>query len=331
MTALVAASFAWLQLKAPDDTVRVLLQISQQIQVRNPGFTPFFTTIPPAEADSPIDYDTARLVNALWFSSLSLSLTAALVGILCKQWVRLYPLTNNLDSLKAFSLRQMRREGLASYGVPATIASSAIFLEISVVLFFVGLAYFTWNLDKLVGIPVLIIASFVGIFLIATTITPFIQYIYVILRRSFDPMPSQCPWKSPQSWLLIKAWNLGLRTIGKIVDYKIFRRRSNLMKREEYPHPPLVASISSWSSFDYAWTSQNDQCDATVLEGPGAPPYLSSGLPSALERIESPAMPLLAYHILTKAIKRHDEQSLRIFNLSRHDPRSGSSRCGNGL
>ncbi|KAF8907479.1 hypothetical protein CPB85DRAFT_1160559, partial [Mucidula mucida] len=147
----------------------------------------------------------ARHVNALWFSSLSLALTAALVGILCKQCVRLYPLTNNLDSLKAFSIRQMRREGLASYGVPATIASISIFLEIAVVLFFVGLVYFTWNLDKLVGIPVLIIASFVGIFLIATTIAPFIQYIYVTLRRSFDPMPSQCPWKYPQSWLLIKA------------------------------------------------------------------------------------------------------------------------------
>ncbi|KAF9027025.1 hypothetical protein BDZ89DRAFT_952496, partial [Hymenopellis radicata] len=256
VTAFAVASFAWLQLKKPDDAVRVLLQISQQIQAINPGTTPNVTTIPPLEPDSPIDYVTARHVNALWFSSLSLALTAALLGILCKQWVRLYPLTNNLDSLKAFSIRQMRREGLASYGVPATIASISTFLEISVILFFIGLARFTWSLDRMVGFPVLVITSLVGIFLIATTITPFIQYIYVTLRRSFDPLPAQCPWKSPQSWLLIKAWNLGLRTIGAIIGYKIFQRRSDLNKRQEYPHPPLVESISSWSSFDHLWTSQ---------------------------------------------------------------------------
>ncbi|KAF9022868.1 hypothetical protein BDZ89DRAFT_956213, partial [Hymenopellis radicata] len=204
VTAFAVASFVWLQLNEPDTTTQLLLQISYQIQTISPGVTMNISAIPPADFDSPIDHTIARRVNALWFSSLSLSVIAALISILCKQWVRAYALTSNLDALKAFSIRQMRYEGLITYGVPATISSISIFLEISVVLFFIGLVSFTWSFDRLVAFPVLILASLTGLFLLATTITPSIQYIYVALRRSFEPLPTQCAWKSPQSWLVLR-------------------------------------------------------------------------------------------------------------------------------
>ena len=80
---------------------------------------------------------SARWINALFFTSLVLSLAAALFGILTKQWLREYmqwnsPLATPCENV---IIRQFRFEAWESWNVAATIAAVPALLEIAMILF----------------------------------------------------------------------------------------------------------------------------------------------------------------------------------------------------
>ena len=93
------------------------------------------------------------IVNALWSISLVLSLAAALLGILAKQWIREYL---KWDSALAaprenVMVRQIRFEAWEEWRVEAIIWSIPVFLEIAMVLFLAGIAALLWTLDDVVA------------------------------------------------------------------------------------------------------------------------------------------------------------------------------------
>lgn len=75
-------------------------------------------------------------INCLWFVSLSLALSTALIGILCIQWMREYQRDAHLRNMDSFSLRQMRYEGLQSWYIPTIMATLPLFLQLGLLLFF---------------------------------------------------------------------------------------------------------------------------------------------------------------------------------------------------
>ncbi|RPD65284.1 hypothetical protein L226DRAFT_440192, partial [Lentinus tigrinus ALCF2SS1-7] len=94
---------------------------------------------------------SAVRVNAYWFSSLVISLAAALITILAKQWVNyllagLSPVPN-----MGARRRQYRIDGMHKWKLPTVISILPIFLHVSLLLFFVGLVEFVWDLNELVG------------------------------------------------------------------------------------------------------------------------------------------------------------------------------------
>ncbi|PFH45531.1 hypothetical protein AMATHDRAFT_158934, partial [Amanita thiersii Skay4041] len=135
-------------------------------------------------------------VNIFWFSSLSLSLSAAIIGILCLQWLREYQRKVELPAKEAFALQYMRYEGLVQWRVPAIIASLPLLLQTSLVLFFLGLLDLLWNLNHVVAIVITVISGFILLFLLATSFLPTLQFLSHRSRRLRIP---QCPFKSLQS------------------------------------------------------------------------------------------------------------------------------------
>ncbi len=77
-------------------------------------------TIPPMSADfTPTAIDV--WVNGLWFTSLTLSLAAALFAVLIKQWIRQYvSLTSGTLGDRSI-IRQFWFMGLQKWHVPALI------------------------------------------------------------------------------------------------------------------------------------------------------------------------------------------------------------------
>ena len=83
-------------------------------------------------------------VNALWFLGLILSLTAAFLGILAKQWCREYLRWHSVVESARVNvlLRQIRYEAWATWHVASYIAAIPVMLEIALISFFVGLLVF---------------------------------------------------------------------------------------------------------------------------------------------------------------------------------------------
>lgn len=131
---------------------------------------------------------TARWINTLFFLSLVFSLTAALFGILVKQWLREYMRWNSsLGSPRENVLiRQVRFEAWEAWNVAATISSIPTLLELAMILFLLGLNILLWTLDSVVAVVITVASAvFIGA-LSAFTVSP------VFFER--------CPYKSPTAW-----------------------------------------------------------------------------------------------------------------------------------
>lgn len=131
--------------------------------------------------------------------SLSLSLATVLIGILCTQWLREYERDPPLDPREAIPLRHLRYEGLVKWKVPKILSMLPVMLHSSLVLFFTGLIDLLWSLNLTVAIFVSFISGVLLFVVVATTVLPTLQMLFVEDMRLRTP---QCPYKSAQSWTM---------------------------------------------------------------------------------------------------------------------------------
>jgi hypothetical protein len=143
-------------------------------------------------------------VNIFWFLSLVLSLTAALVGIVSLQWIRIH-IHSLSDGSESLGLSHMHSLGLEKSYIPLIFTSLPVILILGLTFFFVGLIVFLFELSWPVAIPVAIAIGFTFMFLLTTTLHPAWQSSPgAQLSENPDCFPS--PYRSPQSLLF-----LGLR------------------------------------------------------------------------------------------------------------------------
>src|SRR5579863_1964151 len=91
-------------------------------------------------------------VNSLWFLSLVISLTCALLATLLQQWARRYMrLTQKRYSPhKRARIRAFFAEGVDKFHLPWAVEALPALLHLSLFLFFVGLAVFLFNINHTV-------------------------------------------------------------------------------------------------------------------------------------------------------------------------------------
>ncbi|KAI0746589.1 hypothetical protein C8Q80DRAFT_1057900, partial [Daedaleopsis nitida] len=104
---------------------------------------------------------SAVRVNAYWFSSLVISLAAALLAILAKQWVNYLLAGLSPVPIAGARHRQYRIDGMHKWKLPFVISVLPVFLHVSLLLFFAGLVDFVWDLNGTLGILIalLVIAT----------------------------------------------------------------------------------------------------------------------------------------------------------------------------
>ena len=88
-------------------------------------------------------------MNALWFLSLVISLTCALLATLLQQWARRYlkATQSRYAPHKRARIRAFLAEGVERLLLPWTVEILPTLLHISLFLFFAGLVVFLWNVD----------------------------------------------------------------------------------------------------------------------------------------------------------------------------------------
>ncbi|KAG6819521.1 hypothetical protein H0H93_011065 [Arthromyces matolae] len=188
VTTLVAQTSQALQPDNAQITASLLVETNQLL--RAAGNITAISTVPksPLSVGSVVHTSLDVWVNALFFTSLALSLSTALLTVLVKQWLhyivaQAYSSFITGDARARAFITDSRSEGLRTWRVREIVEALPLVLHGSVLLFFVGLVLYVSQLS----------APICGILAFVTTLS-FTFY----LGSSFLPsvFPS-CPYKIP--------------------------------------------------------------------------------------------------------------------------------------
>ncbi|KAI9439622.1 hypothetical protein H4582DRAFT_1767720, partial [Lactarius indigo] len=175
VAAFIAMSYPLLQQDPNAPTTQsLLIKISQQLA--NPN-----GTIPPA---SPFDQSSFSpsasvvFVNSVWFLSLVLSLTCALIATLLQQWARRYlqMIKRNHPPHDRAHIREYFSRGARRFRIFALVEALPFLLLISVLLFFGGLVAFAFLANRTAACITAAIVGFCILSYVALTLMPLIYH-----------------------------------------------------------------------------------------------------------------------------------------------------------
>jgi hypothetical protein len=141
----------------------------------------------------------SRWVNGLWFISLALSLSVALLSVLIKQWIQNYTVSSSGTLQDRVKLRHYRYLGIQTWYVPAIVHLLPILLHVSLLIFFAGLVVFLIPLN----VALSWVVSAIGV----------VSYFVYFVTPWFPLWKPQCPYKSPLTQVageVSKLLSLGL-------------------------------------------------------------------------------------------------------------------------
>ncbi|KAL1716421.1 hypothetical protein EV715DRAFT_293200 [Schizophyllum commune] len=124
-------------------------------------------------------------LNAVSASKLDYCLSVALMAVLVKQWLQAYQSHVSGTPKHQALIRQFRLIGVERWNVPLIVGLLPMLLHASLLLFFVGLSFYTLSIDTTIAYMVIALAS-----------TAYSLYIVANVLPMFDP---QCPYKTPLS------------------------------------------------------------------------------------------------------------------------------------
>ncbi|KAH9983058.1 hypothetical protein BJV74DRAFT_777884, partial [Russula compacta] len=148
VAALLAVSIPNLQQNSQDISAYYLAQIYKQTSQSNGSNV----SIPTSLADPALPFTppaSAVWVNGLWFLSLVISLTCALLSTLLQQWARRYLSVAypRYSPHKRARIRAFYKEGVDKLHMPWTVNALPALLHVSLFLFFAGVSVFLFTLN----------------------------------------------------------------------------------------------------------------------------------------------------------------------------------------
>ncbi|CAK5263433.1 unnamed protein product, partial [Mycena citricolor] len=141
VTTFIIDSYKTLNADPGSQAVALLSQISLQLANMSSGAA-MAETLPPAAAFSPPVF--SLVCNALWFISLALGLSSALVATLVKQWAQEYQHRTSMFSSPSVRSRvyMYLYYGLRRFNMHAVVGVPPLLLHLSLLLFLAGLVAF---------------------------------------------------------------------------------------------------------------------------------------------------------------------------------------------
>ncbi|KAH9053682.1 hypothetical protein EDB87DRAFT_1569158, partial [Lactarius vividus] len=156
----------------PNITTQLLLaQISQQLSNST-------TTAGPSAQSFYVPPTSVVFINSVWFLSLVLSLTCALMATLLQQWARRYIqiVQRKYAPLHHARIHEFFSGGARRFGISKFVEVLPLLLLLSVFLFFAGLVVFAFRGNHTVAYFTLAIVGFCAISYIAFTLMPLFFY-----------------------------------------------------------------------------------------------------------------------------------------------------------
>ncbi|QRV75688.1 E3 ubiquitin-protein ligase listerin [Ceratobasidium sp. AG-Ba] len=170
LTAFLIESKNLLQLDPQDASVALLLQMVQSQHRIELGLAPPIGLELPVAVPEFTPTSASRWINAIWFISLGLSLSASLIAMLGKEWLTAFLASRPRPAHAHALLRQSRLEGLERWWALHIIALLPSLLHLSLLLFSVGLVIYLGTLDRVVAVVLAVIVGLTTAFYFVTAI-----------------------------------------------------------------------------------------------------------------------------------------------------------------
>ncbi|KAG6878056.1 hypothetical protein C0993_000379 [Termitomyces sp. T159_Od127] len=263
------------QVLAPDNTqIMVSLLVETNNLLRAAGNLSSINTVPLATLNPNSQTHTSIdvWVNGLFFTSLALSLSTALLTVLAKQWIQAYTVIVPGGAKTRALIRHYRFQGLVKWRLGDVIESLPLILHSSVAVFFIGLALYVSQLSSPLYVIVIIITALTFAFYFGTSILP-----------AFDVA---CPYRIPFLFSLAKPLAFILRATHYAflyLWYKITGKREKVMwpkmvkrslKAEEHrqvfptSQSPTAAASRACEPLEWVFNhSSNRSVKKVVVEG----------------------------------------------------------------
>ncbi|KAF7314474.1 hypothetical protein MKEN_00920400 [Mycena kentingensis (nom. inval.)] len=178
LTAFIIESYRTLRVDSGDATVELLAYISRQLANETSVAAPIVEYSPPR---------AAILCNTLWFISLGLSLSCALIATLLEQWARDFLHRADMRSSPIIRARiySFLYYGLKRFKMHTIVDVIPLLLHASLLLFFAGLFAFLYPINPgIAAVSAAILAVVAGVYA-ALTVLPLVQL--------------DCPYRTPLS------------------------------------------------------------------------------------------------------------------------------------
>ncbi|KAF9024371.1 hypothetical protein BDZ89DRAFT_125488 [Hymenopellis radicata] len=118
---------------------------------------------------------TDAWVNVLWYTSLALSLTTALMAVLMKQWIHQYMAVPSGTPRDRSRIRQFRFENIEKWHVPLIIGLLPVLMHVALGVFFFGLILHVRSLNTPGAALVSVIAFIAFVAYFGTTFLPILR------------------------------------------------------------------------------------------------------------------------------------------------------------
>src|SRR6266702_649677 len=213
---------------SPDSGDQTVALLSQLVNIST-GAPAVVQNRPPFKAPAYI-----VRVNVMWFLSLILSLSCALLATLMQQWARRYLeyAQHRGAPRKRARIRAYMFDGVEKFRLSQAVEAMPLLLHSSVFLFFAGLIDFLLPINKVVAFSAL---GCVAVF----------AFIYAILTLS-PSLRLNCPYRTPLSgitYISLQLSALSLFSIAEVIE-GIFHEL--LLKIRQRFHPDVRGSPNDW-------------------------------------------------------------------------------------
>ncbi|KAH9971417.1 hypothetical protein BGW80DRAFT_1460671 [Lactifluus volemus] len=254
VAALVAVSVQDLKPNPQDTSAFYLANIYQLLADLNVSRESIPAT--PAQPPPFSPPTSAVLVNSLWFLSLVISLTCALLTTLLQQWARRYvritqPPRSRLQ--KRAPIRAFFHNGVEKFHLPWSVEALPALLHLSLFLFFSGLVIYLFNINHTVFTVVVWWVAVAGTLYACITLMPIFWHdspYYAPLSSSVWFFHSCIQYAISQG--LFFLWVHGISFIGYI-DLEEYRKRCSEGMSKAFQEfgstlsPGIITQILTWA------------------------------------------------------------------------------------
>ena len=224
-----------------------------------PGETP---TVPPIQEDPASEIVTA---TCLMYASLLVSLLAAFIAMLGKQWLNRYLRHSGGSVIERCGDRQRKRDGLKKWPLHPLIESLPLMLQAALLLLACGLCRYMWSINTfvaytLVGLTGLGVAFFIGIVIagMSSYACPFQTPISTALRGMYERIR---PGVKRGLSLIQLLWNRSAQRLHRRPSLSTTTPPSGIEVQDTKPwvEPKVLATIDATHAGDarcVSWISR---------------------------------------------------------------------------